>query len=111
SFTAQLLPLDRGILKTIYFQKKNIANAEDLLAIYEKRFANEPFLRIYHAGHVPDLRTVARTNYCDIGVTYDPATDHGVVVNAIDNLVKGAARQAVQNMNLILSIPETKRLL
>jgi N-acetyl-gamma-glutamyl-phosphate reductase len=111
SFTAQLLPLDRGILETIYFRGKGIAGAEELLAIYEKRYAGEPFIRIYHAGHVPDLRAVARTNYCDIGVTFDPATGRGVIVSAIDNLVKGAAGQAVQNMNLILGMPETEGLL
>jgi N-acetyl-gamma-glutamyl-phosphate reductase len=111
SFTAQLLPLDRGILETIYFRAKDAAGADDLLAIYEKRYAGEPFIRIYHAGSVPDLRAVARTNYCDIGVDFDPATGRVVVVSAIDNLVKGAAGQAVQNMNLILGIPETEGLL
>src|SRR5579864_6907131 len=69
SFTAHLLPLDRGILETIYFRAVGAASAEDLLHIYEKRYANEPFLRIFHAGHVPDLRGVARTNFCDLGVT------------------------------------------
>jgi N-acetyl-gamma-glutamyl-phosphate reductase len=111
SFTAHLLPLDRGILETIYFRAKDIAGADDLLAIYEKRYAGEPFIRIYHAGSVPDLRAVARTNYCDIGVAFDPATGRAVVVSVIDNLVKGAAGQAVQNMNLMLGMPETEGLL
>jgi len=111
SFTAQLLPLDRGILETIYFRAIGIGSAEELLAIYDKRYAGEPFVRIYQAGHVPDLRTVARTNFCDIGVTFDAATGRAVVVSAIDNLVKGAAGQAVQNMNLMLDMPETEGLL
>jgi len=111
SFTAQLLPLDRGILETIYFRASRLAGAEELIAIYEKRYAGEPFVRLYHPGHVPDLRAVARTNFCDIGVAYDPATGRGVVVSAIDNLVKGAAGQAVQNMNLILDLPEIEGLL
>ena len=110
SFTAQLLPLDRGILETIYFRAVGATKAEDLLAIYEKRYAGEPFIRLFNPGHMPDLRGVARTNFCDIGVTLD-ATGRAVVVSAIDNLVKGAAGQAIQNMNLMLGYPETEGLL
>jgi N-acetyl-gamma-glutamyl-phosphate reductase len=113
SFTAQLLPLHRGILETIYFRTSgtSIGSAEDLLAIYEKRYAGEPFIRLYNPGHMPDLHGVARTNFCDIGVTFDPKTGRAVVVSAIDNLVKGAAGQAVQNMNLMLGFPESEALL
>jgi N-acetyl-gamma-glutamyl-phosphate reductase len=110
SFTAQLLPLDRGILETIYFRARGVGSAEDLLAIYEKRYAGEPFVRLYEAGHVPDLHAVAHTNFCDIGVTLDARTGRAVVVSAIDNLVKGAAGQAIQNMNLLLGYPETEGL-
>ena len=111
SFTAQLLPLDRGILETIYFRAAEGMSAEGLVAIYEKRYAGEAFVRVYEPGHVPDLRAVARTNFCDIGVTLDPGTRRAVVVSAIDNLVKGAAGQAVQNMNLMLGYAETEGLL
>ena len=111
SFTAQLLPVDRGILETIYFRAQRPTSAEDLLAIYAQRYAGEAFIRLYPAGHLPDLHAVARTNYCDIGVAVDPATGRAVVVSAIDNLVKGAAGQAVQNMNLLLGYPETEGLL
>jgi len=111
SFTAQLLPIDRGILETIYFRSESLQSAADLLAVYEKRYAAEPFIRLYDAGQVPDLRAVSRTNYCDIGVRFDPGTGRAVVVSAIDNLVKGAAGQAVQNMNLALGYPETEGLL
>ena len=111
SFTAQLLPLDRGILETIYFRTAKRASAEDLLAVYEKRYAGEPFIRLYNAGRVPDLHAVARTNFCDIGVTLDENTGRAVVVSAIDNLTKGAAGQAVQNMNLMLGLHETEGLL
>ena len=111
SFTAQLLPIDRGILETIYFRSERLQSAEELLAIYEKHYAGEPFIRLYGVGQVPDLRAVARTNYCDIGVRFDAATGRAVVVSAIDNLVKGAAGQAVQNMNLALGFPETEGLL
>lgn len=111
SFTAQLLPLDRGILETIYFRAVNVASADEILAVYEKRYRGEPFLRLFNPGHMPDLRGVARTNFCDIGVTLDAKSGRAVVVSAIDNLVKGAAGQAVQNMNLMLGYPETAGLL
>jgi N-acetyl-gamma-glutamyl-phosphate reductase len=111
SFTAQLLPLDRGILETIYFRARDIESAADLLEIYQKRYAEEPFVRLYAPGKAPDLRAVARTNFCDIGVHFDPATGRAVVISAIDNLVKGAAGQAIQNMNLVLGCDETAGLL
>jgi len=111
SFTAQLIPIDRGILETIYFRTAGIASADDLLAIYDRHYATEPFVRIYNPGHVPDLHAVARTNFCDIGVAFDAATGRAVVVSAIDNLVKGAAGQAIQNMNLMFGYPETEGLL
>ncbi len=111
SFTAQLLPLDRGILETIYFRTAAATTAEEILAIYEKRYSGEPFIRLYHAGRVPDLHAVRRTNFCDIGVMLDAATGRAVVVSAIDNLTKGAAGQAVQNMNLMLGLAETESLL
>jgi N-acetyl-gamma-glutamyl-phosphate reductase len=111
SFTAQLLPLHRGILETIYFRAPGVGSAEELLAIYEKRYAGEPFIRLYNPGHMPDLHAVARTNFCDIGVSLDAKTGRAVVVSAIDNLVKGAAGQAVQNMNLMLGLAETQGLL
>ena len=111
SFTAQLLPLDRGIMETIYFRAKGIASADDLVRIYEERYSGEPFVRIYQPRHFPDLHAVARTNFCDIGVTFDAPTGRAVVVSAIDNLVKGAAGQAIQNMNLLLGFPETEGLL
>ena len=111
SFTAQLLPLDRGILETIYFRACGVTSAADLIAIYQMAYAGEPFLRLYAPGQAPDLRAVARTNFCDIGVYYDAPSGRAVVISAIDNLGKGAAGQAVQNMNLVLGYPETAGLL
>ncbi|MGE5645337.1 MAG: N-acetyl-gamma-glutamyl-phosphate reductase [Acidobacteriota bacterium] len=110
SFTAHLLPLDRGILETIYF-RTSARDAGDIVERYQRRYAGEPFVRVYPAGHVPDLHAVRHTNYCDIGVKLDPGTGRAVVVSAIDNLVKGAAGQAVQNMNLVLGYTETEALL
>ena len=111
SFTAQLIPIDRGILETIYFRARNISSADDLLTIYQERYRNEPFIRLYEPGTLPDVRAVDRTNFCDIGVRFDAATGRAVVISVIDNLVKGAAGQAIQNMNLMLGLEETEGLL
>jgi N-acetyl-gamma-glutamyl-phosphate reductase len=111
SFTAQLIPIERGILETIYFRTKDLASANDLFDIYRKSYAEEPFIRLYAPKQAPDLRAVARTNFCDIGVHFDPQTGRAVVISAIDNLVKGAAGQALQNMNLALGFAETEGLL
>src|SRR5580692_802553 len=111
SFTAQLLPIMRGILETIYFRVSGPLNDHKLAEIYHDRFVNDHFLRIYPAAQFPDLRAVARTNFCDIGFHVDESTGRAVVVVAIDNLVKGAAGMAVQNMNLALGFPETAGLL
>jgi N-acetyl-gamma-glutamyl-phosphate reductase len=111
SFSAQLIPAHRGILETIYFRTAGAPTAADIVDLYEKRYAAEPFVRIYDPGKAPDLLSVARTNFCDIGVTVHPATRRAVVVAAIDNLGKGAAGQATQNMNIIFGLPETQGLL
>jgi N-acetyl-gamma-glutamyl-phosphate reductase len=111
SFLAQLLPLDRGILETIYFRARGIGSAAELVSLYEKRYAGEPFVRLYDPGHAPDLKAVEHTNFCDLGVSFDAAGSRAVVIAAIDNLVKGAAGQAVQNMNLMLGFAETDGLL
>jgi N-acetyl-gamma-glutamyl-phosphate reductase len=111
SFTAQLIPIDRGILETVYFRMAKTLTAEDIVAIYREQYAHEPFVRIYDAGKVPDLHAVQRTNFCDIGVVADPASGRAVVVSAIDNLVKGAAGQAIQNLNLAAGFEETAGLL
>lgn len=111
TFTAHLLPVERGILETIYFRTDHVDKAVDLLSIYEEFYASEPFVRLYAPGKVPDLRAVQHTNFCDIGFVFDRESQRLVVVSAEDNLVKGAAGQAVQNMNLLLGFPETEALL
>jgi N-acetyl-gamma-glutamyl-phosphate reductase len=111
TFTAQLIPCDRGILETIYSRAPRVKDPAEIAAIYSAAYRNEPFVRIYTHGTLPDLKAVQRTNFCDIGFKLDPATGRGVVVSAIDNLVKGAAGQAVQNMNLMLGYDETAGLL
>ncbi len=111
SFTAHLLPIDRGILETIYFRTTGIDSPEALLDVYQRCYENEKFVRLYQPGEVPHVSAVQRTNFCDIGLKFDPATHRAVVVSAIDNLVKGAAGQAIQNMNLMLGFTESDGLL
>jgi N-acetyl-gamma-glutamyl-phosphate reductase len=111
TFTAHLLPIDRGILETIYVRTRNIKSAEQLLDVYLRQYQTEKFVRLYQPGTLPDLSAVNRTNFCDIGFKFDPATGRAVIVSVIDNLVKGAAGQAIQNMNLILGCEETAGLL
>jgi N-acetyl-gamma-glutamyl-phosphate reductase len=111
SFTAQLIPIDRGILETIYFRLAEGVEATEVQRAYRKCYAREPFVRIYEPGKVPDLHAVQRTNFCDIGVVTDAASRRCVVVSAIDNLVKGAAGQAIQNLNLAAGFDETAGLL
>jgi N-acetyl-gamma-glutamyl-phosphate reductase len=112
SFTAQLLPIDRGILETIYFRATDaIRSGQDLIDIYQTAYQGEPFVRVYPLGQIPELRVITRTNYCDIAVTFDVNTRRTVVVASIDNIVKGAAGQAMQNMNLALGFAETDGLL
>jgi N-acetyl-gamma-glutamyl-phosphate reductase len=110
SFTAHLIPIDRGILETIYVRMNAGVSAEQILDVYQARYANEPFVRLYNPGQVPDLHAVRHTNFCDIGFKFDKATGRTVIVSVIDNLVKGAAGQAIQNMNLQLGFAETEAL-
>ncbi len=109
SFTAHLIPIDRGILETIYLRTS--ATGADLLDIYRKAYLGEPFVRFYEPGKIPDLHSVQHNNFCGIGWKVDARTGRAVVVSVIDNLVKGAAGQAIQNMNLVLGYPETEGLL
>jgi len=111
SFAAQLIPIHRGILETIYFRSVEGTTADRILEAYTAHYGSEPFVRLYKPGQVPDLRAVLRTNFCDIGFRFDAATRRTVIVSVIDNLVKGAAGQAVQNMNLALGFEETAGLL
>jgi N-acetyl-gamma-glutamyl-phosphate reductase len=112
SFTAHLLPIDRGILETIYFRaSQGIRSADDLVAIYRAAYQDEPFVRVYPAGQVPELRVVSRTNFCDLAVIFDSNSGRAIIIALEDNLGKGAAGQAMQNMNLVLGFPETAGLL
>lgn len=104
-FSPHLLPVDRGILSTVYARPTSNFDASKLSEIYNEFYANAPFVRLRHQP--PTLKDVRATNFCDIYFTYDERTNNLIIVNAIDNLVKGAAGQAVHNMNLMLGFDET----
>ena len=109
SFVPHLLPMNRGILTTVYGKLKKPLSTQDVLTIYKETYQNEPFMRILDEGLYPDTRFVRYSNYCDIGLKV--LDDRRIVVmSAIDNLVKGASGQAVQNMNIALGLNETKGL-
>ncbi len=106
-FVPHLLPVNRGILSTIYVKLAKKINTEELLKIYQKFYANEPFIKVYEKGRLPEIKNVAHTNFCDIGLRLNEAKNLAVIVTAIDNLDKGAAGQAVQNMNIMCGFEET----
>ncbi len=106
SFTPHLIPVNRGILSTIYGKGRTNLSMPEIVHIYEEYYRGEPFVRIQRPGVMPNISSVRGSNYCDIGITVDDRTGRIVVVSVIDNLVKGAAGQAVQNMNIICGLPE-----
>jgi len=110
SFTPHLVPMNRGILTTIYAKLSAQADTGLLHSLFRDFYRNEPFIRVLPTGHFPNVRNVRGSNFCDIGIISDPRTGRAVVVTAIDNLVKGASGQAVQNMNLMMGFEETSGL-
>lgn len=106
SFTPHLLPVNRGILSTCYASTKRTITLDAVHEVYAARYADEPFVRVLPKGALPNVAQVNGSNFCDIGLVVDDRTGRVVVVSTIDNLVKGAAGQAVQNMNLMLGLKE-----
>jgi N-acetyl-gamma-glutamyl-phosphate reductase len=105
-FTTHLLPVARGILSTLYVWFAEPHTAAEVESLYRAFYAERPMVRIWPAGKLPELQHVAHTNFCDIGFALDSAGRRLAVVSCLDNLGKGAAGQAVQNMNLMLGIEE-----
>ncbi|HEY6873303.1 MAG TPA: N-acetyl-gamma-glutamyl-phosphate reductase [Geobacteraceae bacterium] len=106
SFTPHLVPMDRGILSTVYAVPAEPLAAAELLNAYADFYKGEPFVRVLPEGSFPSTAHVRGSNFCDIGLTVDSRTGRVIVVSAIDNLVKGASGQAVQNMNAMNGFPE-----
>jgi N-acetyl-gamma-glutamyl-phosphate reductase len=107
TFTPHLVPMNRGILSTIYVRTTRGQSVEDLHAVLAKAYAKEPFVHVLPFGQTPQTRHVRGSNMTFIGVSKDRIPGRAIVISALDNLVKGASGQAVQNMNLMLGYPET----
>ncbi len=107
TFAPHLVPLDRGILSTIYVRLSRKTSIQRLHALYRRSYSGEPFVRVLEPGELPDIIRVRGSNFCDIGLTTAPSGREAVITSAIDNLVKGASGAAVQNFNLMCGLPET----
>lgn len=106
NFTPHLVPMNRGILATEYATLKKKVTYEEVKAVYDQYYAKEKFVRVLDRDVCPETKWVEGSNYVDIGFKIDPRTNRIIMMGAIDNLVKGAAGQAVQNMNLLFGLPE-----
>ena len=110
NFTPHLVPMNRGILATEYAKLTKKVTYEEVKAIYDKYYADEKFVRVLEKDQCPETKWVEGSNYVDIGFKIDERTGRIIMMGAIDNLVKGAAGQAVQNMNLLFGLPESEGL-
>ena len=105
-FTPHLVPMNRGILATAYAKVKDGVTSDDIRAAYNKYYENEYFVRVLEDGVLPETKWVEGSNFLDINFKLNPRTNRVIMMGAIDNLVKGAAGQAVQNMNIMFGLPE-----
>lgn len=110
NFTPHLVPMNRGILATEYAKLTKDVTYNEVKAIYDKYYANEKFIRVLEKNVCPETKWVEGSNYVDINFKIDPRTNRIIMMGAIDNLVKGAAGQAVQNMNLMFGLKESEGL-
>ncbi|HIS32572.1 MAG TPA: N-acetyl-gamma-glutamyl-phosphate reductase [Candidatus Limivivens intestinipullorum] len=111
SFTPHLVPMNRGILVTAYASLKKEVSWEAVHEVYERYYEKEQFVRVLGKGECPETKWVEGSNYVDVGLQIDPRTGRLIMMGAMDNLVKGAAGQAVQNMNLLFGLPENEGLM
>ena len=109
-FTPHLVPVNRGILVTAYANLNKEVTYEEVKAVYDKYYANEKFVRVLDKDVCPETRWVEGSNFVDIGFKIEPRTNRLIMMGALDNLVKGAAGQAIQNMNLLFGLPESEGL-
>ena len=105
-FTPHLLPIPRGILSTIYVKLAQVVPAGELEQCLREFYAGKPWVRVFGAARLPQIKFSRNTNFCDIGFSLSPDGKRAVMVSCIDNLLKGAAGQAVQNMNLMFGFDE-----
>ena len=106
-FVPHLIPMNRGILSTIYLELKKSISQDELLDLYTKFYKDEPFVRILDKDVFPQTKSVSETNYCALGIKVDEKSKIAIIISAIDNLIKGASGQAIQNMNIMCGFDET----
>lgn len=106
TFTTQLVPMTRGIMSTMYATMNGSYTDQDLVDLYREYYKGRPFVRVRNAGVWPATKEVTGSNYCDIGFAVDARTNRVTIISVIDNVVKGAAGQAIQNMNLMMGWEE-----
>ena len=111
TFTPHLVPMTRGILSTIYIKLNHAFTNEDLHNLFKDYYEDKPFVRIRSLGQFPKTKEVYGSNYCDIGIYVDEENQTAILVSVIDNLVKGASGQAIQNLNLMYGWKENTGLL
>ncbi len=105
-FTPHLLPINRGILSTVYTRLKDGVTRGDIINAWGTAFDDSPFVRVFAESQMPEIKFAANTPFCDIGCAVDASTGQAIIVSALDNLLKGAASQAVQNANVALGFDE-----
>jgi N-acetyl-gamma-glutamyl-phosphate reductase len=110
-FTPHLLPIPRGIMSTIYLRLNQTANAPKIASVLQDFYRQSPLVRLHSSPQLPEIQHVVRTNFCDLGFALAPDGKRLVIVSCLDNLLKGAAGQAVQNMNLMCGWNEEEGLL
>jgi N-acetyl-gamma-glutamyl-phosphate reductase len=110
-FTPHLLPIPRGILSTIYLRLNKHSDRTELQSLFDQFYSDAPLVRVRRSPQLPQIQFVARTNFCDLGFHLAPDGKRLVLVSCLDNLLKGAASQAIQNMNLMAGWHETEGLL
>jgi N-acetyl-gamma-glutamyl-phosphate reductase len=106
-FVPHTIPMTRGIVTTAIVPLEKHANEEALDALYRDYYSDEPFVRVLAQGQYPEARNVRGSNFCDVAVTYDERTNRATALSAIDNLTKGTAGMAVQDMNILFGLDET----
>ena len=110
-FTPHLLPIPRGILSTIYLRLQTASDRADITAVFQDFYRHSPLIRLHAAPNLPEIQHVVRTSFCDLGFALNPDNKRLILVSCLDNLLKGAAGQAVQNMNLMCGWNEQEGLL
>ncbi len=111
SFTPHLAPFSRGIYTTAYAKLKEVKAATEIISAYKEFYGGDRFVKVMNEGFYPEVKSVAGSNFCQIGLALDGRTNRLIIISAIDNLIKGASGQAIQNMNLMLGLKEEEGLL